>query len=134
MGIPEAARVLGVAPADLREVTRHPKGYEVTAWTGARWLISDVDGRLYALDRHPQTKNLELYEEPAEPADDEEPADEEPVEERDLAVDVPQGNVGEVIDWVGEDRDRAVVALNAERESAKPRKGLVNHLEQLIGG
>lgn len=44
---------------------------------------------------------------------------------------VPQGTSKEVIDWVGDDKNRAEVALAEEKASGQPRKGLVRDLEEL---
>lgn len=46
---------------------------------------------------------------------------------------VPDGNAKEVLDWVGEDRDRAAAALVAEATRDKPRSTLVAALEKLAG-
>lgn len=46
---------------------------------------------------------------------------------------VPEGTIKEVLDWVGEDVDRAVEALSAE-ESGERRKTLVKSLEEIIEG
>jgi hypothetical protein len=49
------------------------------------------------------------------------------------AVQVPKGTSAEVLAWVGLDSDRAQLALDAEQATAKPRKGLVEELEELLG-
>lgn len=162
MKIPEAARRLGVADADLREVKRHAHGTEIIAWSGAHWLLHD-DGRLFALDDHPGTKNLQRWDEsnseqravtfddkpakpeqepaerdqPQEPATREQP--QEPAERdgpqepgvRDLGVDIPDGNIGEIMDWVGQDKERAQRAIDKENERQTPRRGLINHLNKV---
>jgi hypothetical protein len=46
--------------------------------------------------------------------------------------DVPQGTVPEVLSWVGDDKDRAQKALDAENENDKPRKSLVSELEEVL--
>lgn len=45
---------------------------------------------------------------------------------------VPKGTSAEVLGWVGDDKDRARQALAVEDESAKPRKGLVEELNELL--
>jgi hypothetical protein len=45
---------------------------------------------------------------------------------------VPKGTSAEVLDWVGDDKDRARLALASEEETSKPRKGLVEELNTLL--
>lgn len=45
---------------------------------------------------------------------------------------VPAGSAKEVLDWVGDDRDRAQRAYDAEQEKDEPRKGLSSDLEALL--
>lgn len=45
---------------------------------------------------------------------------------------VPEGTTAEIMDWVGDDADRAQRALDAENENDKPRKTLVSQLENMI--
>lgn len=47
---------------------------------------------------------------------------------------VPDGNISEINEWVGDDKDRAQLALDAENEQENPRKTLVKHLEEVING
>lgn len=44
---------------------------------------------------------------------------------------VPTGTVDEVLEWVGDDKDRAALALEAEK-SGKNRKSLISELEELV--
>lgn len=44
---------------------------------------------------------------------------------------VPDGTVAVVLGWVGDDRERAVRALEVENAAEKPRTTLVNALEAL---
>ncbi|MCW2900235.1 MAG: hypothetical protein JWO67_2500 [Streptosporangiaceae bacterium] len=46
---------------------------------------------------------------------------------------VPEGSAKQVLDWVGEDADKAKAALEAEQAKDKPRGGLVTSLTKLIG-
>lgn len=137
MQIPEAARAIGIAEQDVREVKPHEGGVEIVGWDGTRRLLAE-DG-WYALDDHFATAGLRRWEPKA--GDDEsenEPEDEleEPPhdEVRDLAVEVPEGTVNEVLTWVGDDHDRAVAALHAELQRDTPRKGLVTDLEKRAEG
>jgi hypothetical protein len=45
---------------------------------------------------------------------------------------VPTGTTVEILNWVGDDRDRARRALDAENENKAPRKTLVPQLEALL--
>ncbi len=44
---------------------------------------------------------------------------------------VPEGTVKEILAWVGDNKDRAILALEAENAKESPRKGLVSSLEEL---
>ena len=46
---------------------------------------------------------------------------------------VPTGSVDDVISWVGEDADRAALALEAENSKPSPRKTLVAALNEVVG-
>lgn len=45
---------------------------------------------------------------------------------------VPAGTVPEVLNWVGEDKERAEKALAEEKKADKPRKGLIKALDEVI--
>lgn len=51
-------------------------------------------------------------------------------EEQDNAV--PTGTSKEILDWVGEDQDRASRALAIEQADEEPRKTLVTALKKLV--
>lgn len=44
---------------------------------------------------------------------------------------VPDGNADAVLDWVGDDRDRAAKAIEAEKERDNPRSTLISKLKKL---
>lgn len=46
--------------------------------------------------------------------------------------DVPDGVMADVLEWVGEDADRARAALEAEQQREKPRATLVSTLELML--
>lgn len=48
------------------------------------------------------------------------------------AAELPKGTSAEVLAWVGEDAGRAQEALDAENDSHKPCKGLVEELEEIL--
>lgn len=65
----------------------------------------------------------EKAEEPQEPVETEEAPEE-------ATQGVPQGSAAEVLEWVGEDKDRAKEALEAE-EAGHQRIGLTRKLKEL---
>lgn len=47
---------------------------------------------------------------------------------------VPEGTVSEIMRWVGEDVERAKRALEVEQAHEKPRKSLVEQLNERLDG
>lgn len=45
---------------------------------------------------------------------------------------VPIGTVPEILEWVGDDKDRARAALDAETATGSPRKGLSTKLNEIL--
>lgn len=67
------------------------------------------------------------------PADNEDDDDRERDEGDDPPLEQPpSGSTAEVLAWVGDDLDRARLALDAERNRPDPRKGLVSELERRL--
>lgn len=52
-------------------------------------------------------------------------------ETADESGDVPDGSIDEVLDWVGDDHDRAQRALDAENCKSTPRSSLITKLESI---
>lgn len=50
------------------------------------------------------------------------------------ASELPRGTTKELLEWVGDDLERAQALLDAELEAEQPRKGLLNELQGLING
>lgn len=76
----------------------------------------------------------ETTEEPQAPAPH--PEEVESVEDtqetsEEAPEEVPDGTTDEVLEWVGEDKDRAKLALESE-QNGKKRKGLLRELEELV--
>lgn len=46
---------------------------------------------------------------------------------------VPDGAAADVLAWVGEDPERAALALTIEQDSTKPRTTLIDQLTKLAG-
>lgn len=42
--------------------------------------------------------------------------------------------IKEILEWVGEDQDKAILVLESEEASDKPRTTLVEKLEEIING
>lgn len=59
--------------------------------------------------------------------------DQDPVADEPADGEVPQGNAEEVLAWVGDDPDRARLALDAEQARDKPRTTLAAKLTKLAG-
>lgn len=51
-----------------------------------------------------------------------------------ITEEIPEGNISELKDWVGDDKDRAQLVLDDENSQDNPRKTLVKHLEEVING
>jgi hypothetical protein len=45
---------------------------------------------------------------------------------------VPEGTTKEILAWVGDDKERAASALDAEKANEKPRKSVVEPLEEML--
>lgn len=56
----------------------------------------------------------------------------EPAAAAEAAVEVPKGTTKELLEWVGEDLERAQLIIDAELEVEQPRKGLLYELQALI--
>lgn len=118
----EAARRLHVAEQDVRSIEPHSNGVVVTL----------ADGTTRLLTEH----GWEHYTAPAEGLDasDEPEAAPAPSAERVTDVEVPDGSIREILTWVGDDQERALEALRAERARPTPRKTLVNELKGRVDG
>ena len=106
----------GATPPDADEGT--PKPYE-----------APEGGTYEAPDEKPAATEPDADDDAPETEDDAS-TDDDANEEY---LDVPQGTTKEVLEWVGDDKDRARAALAAEQASDEPRKGLSKDLEELIG-
>ena len=45
---------------------------------------------------------------------------------------VPDGTTAEILQWVGDDKEKAQAALDKENADEKPRKGLTGELEEIL--
>lgn len=56
--------------------------------------------------------------------------------EADSLIEVPKNvnTIKEILEWVGEDQDKAILVLESEETSDKPRTTLVEKLEEIING
>ncbi len=55
------------------------------------------------------------------------------VTEEEKANELPKGTSKEILEWVGEDKERAERAMREEVASDKPRNNLIDPLEEIIG-
>lgn len=124
----EVARAMGMKPAEVVAVDEVDAGLVVTTHDGVRSLLTEGGGvEPYAPSPVEVAKEelAELVQQP--PATPENPVTGAPVNV------VPEGSEKDVLDWVGEDKERAGLALKVEQNHAKPRKGLVEKLQKLAG-
>lgn len=129
MNIEEAAARLGMKPhREVVDVVETPDGHVVTTHDGYRTLINPDGSMTFGVPEPDVEVVGELTEEEAaaiavhvnrttEAGDDQ----------------VPDGTAAEVLEWVGEDVDRAQRALDAELHSANQRTTLVAKLSSLLG-
>lgn len=106
----EAARLMGMKPAEVLEVEVTADGHVVTTHDGVRTLLPGP-AAAGVVDEQP------VSEPEPEPIGDE----------------VPDGSAKDVLAWVGEDSDRAIRALEAEGRREPPRKVLMGQLEKVVG-
>jgi glycerophosphoryl diester phosphodiesterase len=128
----DAAKLLGMAEHEIVGVHASEAGHIVVTHDGTPTLVAE-DGKL-VFGATAIAARLGALEEPA--ADDQAT----PLGEGDQtpamppAGDVvPDGTIEVVLAWVGEDKDRATQALDAERVRPAPRSGLLTKLEALAG-
>jgi hypothetical protein len=121
----EAAKRLGVPESEVAAVRDTDDGPVVTTTDGRAYVLLD-DGRIAFYGDGPEGGTFPVFS--PSPVVDEEPA---------VDVDgdgVPDGTAKQVQDWVGTDRDRAAMALAAERARGDDaRTTLVAALEKLVG-
>lgn len=136
----EAARALGLADTEVLSAETTPDGTAVRIKDGGHRLINE-DG-VFALTDHPSTKQFRRWQgdgdvllaEDDAAAEDSDPGQgEEQGESLEDVDDVPGGNADAVLDWVGDDQERATVALAVEVERDHPRSTLVSKLRKLAG-
>ncbi len=118
----EAARLLGAKLREVVAITAVDGGHVVTNHVGNHTLITDTGEFVFGVDAPPAASP------DADPA-----PDGAVVEASAPGEQVPAGPVAAVLEWVGEDRDRAAAALAAEQAAASPRKTLVEQLGKLAG-
>lgn len=124
----DVAQQMGMKPREIVAVDKDEVigGLVVTTHDGVKSLLTEDGVKPYAPAPVEVAKEqlAEVVQRP--PATPETPVTGAP------AV-VPEGSEKDVLDWVGDDKDRAAVALKVEQNHAKPRKGLVDKLQKLAG-
>ena len=113
----EAARVMGMKPAEVLEVEQTADGVVVTTHDGVRTLLPGPAVKVVELNTGGEWTDITAHVSDPKPAGDE----------------VPDGSAKDVLAWVGDDSERALRALVAEQEKDTPRKVLVRDLEKLLG-
>lgn len=139
----KVARMLRVADADVRKVIHdvEKNHYVVDLVDGGKVLLHEA-GKWFALNDHRSIKNMERApapeSAPTEQVSKPEPQESAPSVEVPAPVavedDVPNGTANDVISWVGDDKDKASRALEAERAKDKPRSVLITTLERIADG
>lgn len=114
MDMSEAARMLGVADTEIVDVRQQGQQWEA--------LHHDMASHVERWRPIPGAVSAPPEVQPDESG--------EPVGDLD-GDGVPDGTAAEVLEWVGDDRDRAGAALLAETARDKPRTTLVAALEKL---
>ncbi|MCK2242152.1 MULTISPECIES: hypothetical protein [unclassified Crossiella] len=118
-----AAHILGMKVSEITDVQRTASGQVVTTHDGQRTLITP-EGQAVPLTGG---ELLGEHSEPVPPAETDPAADGEEVDEDP----VPEGTAEEVLAWVGEDTERARLALEHEQARERPRVTLSKELERL---
>ena len=129
----EAAAWLGMAEREVIGVHAAPGGNIVVTHDGTSTLIFDDGELVFGAEaiRAGLGSEQEDAEGEAEAEDDGKGGT--GAGGGDTGDKVPEGSIEVVLAWVGEDKERAAAALEAERAQAKPRSGLLAKLEPLAG-
>jgi hypothetical protein len=146
----QAAARLGIKEREVRDVLDSPAGVvivttdgvsyidvpedrpDVDGKTGLMFLSAPKEGYSYAFPIFAQPEPEPEAGEDLEPAPGDEPGDNGDAEGSEGAIALASATVAEVLDWVDGDPERATGALEAERQREKPRKGVVDVLEELL--
>lgn len=121
MTFEQVAARLGITVHQVAGIDDHPAGQLVRLVNGSRWLLTDTVARRYVPD---------VDDAPTDAGDLEDPEGDSASPDGEDAV--PSGSVDEVLTWVGEDRERAAQAREAEQAKSSPRKTLLARLDELL--
>lgn len=133
-----AAARLGIAETELVDVFVEDAGVVYTTTDGQAYIDvpavrPDADGKTGLMFlAAPTATYAGTFPVFATPIGDEPPEPEAPVAPV-TSEPVPEGSIAAVLDWVGDDRDRALQALAAELAVDEPRKSLIHKLEVKVG-
>lgn len=92
-----------------------------------------VDGCRLATDDEVAAGGAASDSGPVPEADDGEPEPDPPASAETVDGDVPDGNIADILDWVGDDPTRAQMALDVE-QAGKARSSLIGQLSAVIDG
>lgn len=122
----QAAKQMGMAVREIIKVVALGDGHVVETHDGVHMLLLPGE--------KPVRYTGPLAVTPVEAVDDEPstPDDGKRVNEGQAAA-VPDGTVEQVLEWVGDDLDRAIAACEVEQARPKPRAGLMAALEKVVG-
>lgn len=127
------ARAMGMRPSEIVDMEYLRSGVVVTTHCGTKSHVGE-DGTVTtpppddvaAAPAPPPERKPKTQEPPPAPKTSEPPEG--------SAAEVPSGSVAVVMEWVGDDQDRAAAALAREQLSEVPRKSLIEALQHLVGG
>jgi hypothetical protein len=130
----EAARALGMKVAEVTDVKSVKDGHVVETFDGAKYHV-DKDGHVSFAEpgpKAPASAPMGVHQPAAQPAS----RRGTPVKPRadGQGIEVPvDGDPADVLEWVGDDLDRARAALEAEEARPTSRADLTAPLYELLG-
>lgn len=133
----QAARRLGMKTSEVTGVEEVDAGHEVTTHDGQRVLVTEDAvlpiGVATAEAAVPEAAEVASEEDVAALHAKLQAAGGTGDDDLDnLVLAVPQGPNATVLEWVGDDSQKAAAALVAEQASASPRSTLIAALEKLV--
>lgn len=116
----QAAKQMGMALREIVNVVELGDGHVVTTHDGVHTLLRPGQKPVRYTGPMSVTPVERVVEEKSTPGEGQPGA-------------VPDGTAEQVLEWVDDDPQRAMLALAAEQARAKPRAGLTAALEKVMG-